>query len=105
MATLVIPLRRFNGNQKPEERSVGPGYFRIFNGANSRPGFLHINKFCGIRVKTEGEQTATFGVFATIGIGHQTINQGADPAALDPAHGSVWRLLNEFRVALTVMSK
>jgi len=66
---------------------------------------LGIGKFDGIRVKTEGEQTATFGVFAAIGVGRQTINQVAYSAALDPAGTSVWQLLNRFWTRLTVMSE
>jgi hypothetical protein len=46
-------------------------------------------KFPGGRVETEGEQAATFGVFAVVGVGHQTINQITYAATLHTARSKI----------------
>jgi hypothetical protein len=62
-------------------------------------------KFSGVRVQTEYEQTAAFGVSAAMRAPLQTINQIAYSAALDPARSNIGLPPSRFELRLMAMFK
>ena len=62
-------------------------------------------KFSGVRVQTEYEQTAAFGVLAAMRSPLQTINQIAYSAALNPARSNIWLPPRRFELRLIAMLK
>jgi hypothetical protein len=62
-------------------------------------------KFSGVRVETEYEQTAAFGVLAAMRSPLQTINQFAYSTALNPARSNIWLPPRRFERRLIAMFK